>query len=1238
MKRFLGVLLAGAILGTTPAVAQGAPPVGVTGMALDGRAEISWQPVAGATAYNVYRGTTAAAVNTPVSLTGVPPPPMSAPASFIDTTAANGTTYFYGVRAVVGGVESANSRLVQVTPQARLCSGSNVVTQENCFPGVFSWKVPSDSTGIEGFATQQSINKGESIDFKIKAATPTVSIEIFRNGFYGGSGARLYTQMDNVPVASQPACSTNASTGLYDCSNWSVTQTITTTDDWPSGVYLARITRPDTFKASHILFVVRDDARQSDVLFGLPFTTYEAYNSYGGKSLYEHNSTGADTVSGDQRAVKVSFDRPFQNQFEGATHDWYTRTDYITVKWMESAGYDVSYDAVGDFETGGARIRDHRAYISGAHDEYQSAAMRSALESARDAGVDIFFTGANELFWKVRFEAGASGVQNRVLVCYKTSQSGGPDPSGIPTGTWRDPAGANKPENALSGVQFIGQKPFGYFPLRVSAAQGQDRVWRNTGLDTQATGASTNVGNSLVGWEWDARVANGAEPPGVVTLAASPVDGDILQDAGGVYAPGTAVAHMVKKQWPSGSLVVDTGTNQWNLGLGINAEGVGEPDRRIQQATTNILSDMGATPETPASDIVLDNTTSPPTVTQKTPASGATGVDPSTAVQATFSRAMDPATINTSSFTLKRPDGTTVPASVTYDSLSFTATLTPTLPLALQTTYTAQLASTIKSANNVGIGAAQVWSFATRAPDSTPPVVSVTAPASGATVGGTVNLTANATDNSAVAGVQFRVDSTNVGSQDTTAPYSISWDARTFSAGSHQIRAVATDTSGNTTTSAAIPVTVDNTGLVAAYGFEEPSGITATDSSGQANNGTINGPTRTTDGRFGSALAFDGSNDEVTVADSASLDLTTAMTLEAWVRPSGGSGWQTALMKETSNGLAYGLYASSDTNRPSAHVNTTREFDTRGPAALPAGTWTHLAATYDGANLRLYINGALANSIAVTGSMATSTNPLRMGGNAIWGEHYGGLIDEVRVYRRTLSAAEITTDMNTAVAGGAAPPGPDTIGQFTAPIEWPLVPVHIASLSNGKVAVWDGFDAAVNSERVWDPATGNFDPVPTGRNLFCAGHVTLPDGRLFVAGGHIAAYEGTKDTNIFNPTTRTWFRAADMTRARWYPTVTTLPDGRILTLSGRQRDAQRHGPAGADQNASETLPEIYNVTTNSWSSLTAAQRRMPLYPFMFVLPDGRVFDAGPDTTTRTLNTTTGQWTTWAPRRSTVTAR
>ena len=265
-------------------------------------------------------------------------------------------------------------------------------------------------------------------------------------------------------------------------------------------------------------------------------------------------------------------------------------------------------------------------------------------------------------------------------------------------------------------------------------------------------------------------------------------------------------------------------------------------------------------------------------------------------------------------------------------------------------------------------------------------------------------------------------------------------------------------------------------------------------------------------------------------------------------------------------------------------------------------------------------------SRALGGTVGASTLPLRFGGNTIWGEYFGGRLDEIRVYRRALSAAEVRTDMDTPVTAGAPPSGPERTGQFAPPTTWPLVPVHIAMLSNGKVAVWDGFDAAVNSERVWDPATNTFEPVPNGRNLFCAGHVTLPDGRLFIAGGHVAAYEGTKDTHIFNPANRSWFRAPDMQRARWYPTVTTLPDGRILTLSGDNITLNTPSQPVPLTNASDTLPEIYNVDTNSWSSLPSAQRRMPLYPFMFVLPDGRVFDAGPDLNTRTLNVATGQWT------------
>jgi hypothetical protein len=207
-------------------------------------------------------------------------------------------------------------------------------------------------------------------------------------------------------------------------------------------------------------------------------------------------------------------------------------------------------------------------------------------------------------------------------------------------------------------------------------------------------------------------------------------------------------------------------------------------------------------------------------------------------------------------------------------------------------------------------------------------------------------------------------------------------------------------------------------GLVAAYGFNAGSGTAASDSSGNNNNGTLTGATWTTSGRFGSALVFNGTNNLVTIADANSLDLTTGMTLEAWVYPTvQPTGWRTIIAKERSGGIAFYLHAgSTSTNRPAtgAYIaNAERQLF--GGTRLTANTWTHLAATYDGAMQRLYINGVQVASRAQTGSIATSTNALRIGGNTVWGEYFQGRIDEVRVYNRALSAAEIQTDMNTAV-------------------------------------------------------------------------------------------------------------------------------------------------------------------------------------------------------------------------------
>jgi glucose/arabinose dehydrogenase len=209
-------------------------------------------------------------------------------------------------------------------------------------------------------------------------------------------------------------------------------------------------------------------------------------------------------------------------------------------------------------------------------------------------------------------------------------------------------------------------------------------------------------------------------------------------------------------------------------------------------------------------------------------------------------------------------------------------------------------------------------------------------------------------------------------------------------------------------------------GLVAAYGFDEASGTTVKDASGNGNDGTISNATRTAAGKNAGALSFNGTSALVTVPAAPSLDLTTGMTLEAWVNPSAlGGSWRTVIFKERTGGMLYSLYANNGSaNRPVGQVFLGgAEQNAVGTAALPLNTWTHLAATYDGTALRLYVNGALTSTLAVSGALTKTTSPLRIGGNSIWGEYFSGLIDDVRVYNRPLTAGEIGSDLASPVTG-----------------------------------------------------------------------------------------------------------------------------------------------------------------------------------------------------------------------------
>ena len=178
-----------------------------------------------------------------------------------------------------------------------------------------------------------------------------------------------------------------------------------------------------------------------------------------------------------------------------------------------------------------------------------------------------------------------------------------------------------------------------------------------------------------------------------------------------------------------------------------------------------------------------------------------------------------------------------------------------------------------------------------------------------------------------------------------------------------------------------------------------------------------------------------------------------------------------------------------------------------------------------------------------------------------------------------------------------------TTGSWQLGPNLPFFPIHDHVLPDGKVMMWPG-DQGINGDdpRTWDPATGVVSTLPkAGFDIFCSGHSFLPDGRLFVAGGHISNGVGLANASIYSPTANSWQSQPLMNQGRWYPTTTVLPNGDVLVVSGSV-----DGTIG-----SNPVPQVWQAATGTWRSLNSANLQQPLYPYMFLAPDGRVFDAGP---------------------------
>ncbi|TFD50610.1 DUF4082 domain-containing protein [Cryobacterium frigoriphilum] len=504
----------------------------------------------------------------------------------------------------------------------------NAVACENTKAGTpaSQWDVSGagDPT-IQGFATDMSVNLGGRIGFKVDTTAASFRIDIYRIGFYGGSGARAIGSVTATTARDQPNCVSNSGTGLVDCGNWSESASWTVPSTAVSGVYIARLVRTSgAAGASHVIFVVRDDASRSDLLFQTSDTTWQAYNQYGGNSLYTGSPVG--------RAYKVSYNRPVTTR-GNAPEDSLFNAEYPMIRWLEANGYDVSYSSGVDSDRRGALIRNHKTFLSVGHDEYWSGNQRNQVEAARDAGVNLAFFSGNEVFWKTRWENSidGSGTAFRTLVSYKETQANSRiDPTGIWTGTWRDPrfsppADGGRPENALTGTSF--RVNCCTTQMRTTGAFKSLRLWRGTRVAGLAASASTQLGTNTLGYEWDEDPDNGFRPAGLLPMSTTTVGGmDVLQDYGSSYASGSATHSLVQYRAASGALVFGAGTVQWSWGLdGTHDRGSTTPDTAMAQATVNLFADMGSQPATiraglSAASATTDST--PPTSAITSPAAG----------------------------------------------------------------------------------------------------------------------------------------------------------------------------------------------------------------------------------------------------------------------------------------------------------------------------------------------------------------------------------------------------------------------------------------------------------------------------------------------------------------------------------------------------------------------------------------------------------------------------------------
>lgn len=507
--------------------------------------------------------------------------------------------------------------------------GSNRIVVENARPGnpPSEWDLEgAGDASIEGFATRLSVAPGETVGIKVRTDAADWSYGVYRLGYYQGMGARRLAA-DRRPIAAlpqqQPECLDEGETGLVDCGNWSLSAEWQVPADVVSGIYLLKLTRHDTGGSNHVVVVVRDDANDSDLVFQTSDTTWQAYNDWA-NSLYRGSYKGRQ-----QRARKVSYNRPFWTR--NWPRDWLFNAEVPMVRWLEANGYDVSYITAADTDRDGERLLRHRVFLSVGHDEYWSLQQRRNVEKARDSGVHLAFFSGNEMFWKTRWEASIDGSATpyRTLVCYKeTHDNARTDPSGEWTGTWRDPrfsppADGGEPESLLTGTigLVMGGEEGRHDAIQVPAEFGRLRFWRHTAAASLEAGEVLELPTGTLGHEWDSPGRGAERPPGLIELSHATLDvtPNRLLDFGNVAGSGEATHALTLYRHASGALVFGAGTIQWSWGLDDYHDRQSVPTHRaMQQATVNLLADMGVEPGTLQPGLIHSHATSDETAPETT--------------------------------------------------------------------------------------------------------------------------------------------------------------------------------------------------------------------------------------------------------------------------------------------------------------------------------------------------------------------------------------------------------------------------------------------------------------------------------------------------------------------------------------------------------------------------------------------------------------------------------------------